>query len=130
MVICAATNSSLENKLPRMTSLAISPKYETDCIQDEIFVQPWMKLEALSLVDVHNCDAVFVKALEKELFPSLKVFKLSEVQIKSPLPSALHSLTVNVTGQAVAKMQTIAKNISYQDLFHLDLTQIGFNSRY
>ena len=122
MVICAATNSSLENKLPSLTSLAISPKIETDCTQDEIFVQPWMKLEALSLVNVHNCDAVFVKALEKELFPSLKVIKLSEVQIKSPLPSALHSLTVNVTGEAVAKMQTIARNISYQDLFHPDLS--------
>ena len=31
MVICAATNSSLEKKLPSLTSLAISPKYETDC---------------------------------------------------------------------------------------------------
>ena len=81
-----------------------------------------MKLQALSLVDLHNCDSVFVKALEKELFPRLKVIKLSEVQIKSPLPSALHSLTVNVTGVAVAKMQTISRNLSFQDLFHLDLS--------
>ena len=122
MIICTATNSSLENKLPRLTSLAISPNDATSCTQDEILVQPWVKLEALSLVDIPNYDSVFVKALGKGLFPSLKVIKVSEVQVMGPLPRGLHSLTFNVAGKAEPKMQTIARNLSYQDLFHLDLS--------
>ena len=39
-----------------------------------------------------------------------------------PLPRGLHSLTCNVAGKAEPKMQTIARNISYQDLFHLYLS--------
>ena len=120
MIICAASNSSLENKLPNLTSLAISDVI--DCTHDDLFVQPWTKLEALSLVDVRSCDSVFVKALQKELFPNLKVIKASEVQNIGPLPRSLHSLTFNVTGEAQPKMQTIARNLSYQDLFHLDLS--------
>ena len=104
MIICAATNSSLENMLPSLTSLAISPNDPTSCTQDKLFVQPWIKLEALSLVDVPNCDSDFLKALGKGLFPSLKVIKVSEVQVMGPLPRGLHSLTFNDVGKAVAKM--------------------------
>ena len=76
-VICAATNSALENNLPSLTSLAVSPSYITEGDRVKIFVEPWLKLQALSLVDTSSSDSIFVRALEKELFPSLQVYKVT-----------------------------------------------------
>ena len=97
-VICAATNSDLENKLPSLTSLAVSPSYITEGDRVEIFVEPWLKLQALSLVDTSSSDSIFVKALEKGLFPSLQVFKVTDIQDQMSLPKCLNSLTCNVAG--------------------------------
>ena len=119
-VICAATNSALENNLPSLTSLAISPSDVTEGGQSDIFVESWMKLEALSLVDVYSLGSVFVKALEKEQFPSLKIFKVSSSQGQVPLPKGVSSLTYNVAG--MTKTQVISKQLNHQALFHLDLS--------
>ena len=119
-VICAATNSALENNLPSLTSLAVSPSNVTEGNNGDIFVEPWLKLEALSLVDTSSGDSIFVRALEKELFPSLQVFKITGSKGQVPLPKCLNSLTCNVA--SMIKTQVVSKCLNHQTLFHLDLS--------
>ena len=119
-VICAATNSALENNLPSLTSLAVSPSYITDGDRVEIFVEPWLKLQALSLVDTSSSDSIFVKDLEKELFPSLQMFKITGSQGQMSLPKHLNSLTCNVA--SIIKTQVLSKCLNHHTLFHLDLS--------
>ena len=119
-VICAATNSALENNLPSLTSLAVSPSYITEGDRVEIFVEPWLKLQALSLVDTSSSDSIFVRALEKELCPSLQVYKIMGSQGHVSLSNRLNSLTCNVA--SMIKTQVLSKCLNHQTLFHLDLS--------
>ena len=118
-VICAATNSALENNLPSLTSLAVSPSNVTEGSNSDIFVGPWLKLQALSLVDANSSDSIFVRALEKGLFPSLQVFKVTGSQGQMSLPKCLNSLTCNVA--SMIKIQVLSKCLNHHTLFHLDL---------
>ena len=119
-VICAATNSALENKLPSLMSLAVSPNDVTEGNQADIFIEPWRKLQALSLLDISSSDSIFVKALEKELFPSLQVYKIIGSQCHVSLSNHLNSLTCNVA--SMIKTRILSKCLNRQTLFHLDLS--------
>ena len=116
-VICAATNSALENNLPNLTSLAISPDDVTEGSHDDLFVEPWMKLEALSFRN--SPDSIIFKALHRDLFPSLKVLRITSNHGKVPLLKGISSLTCNV---GMIKTQRLSKHLNHQTLFHLDLS--------
>ena len=124
-VIFAATNHSLENKLPSLTSLAFSPD-DVDVSEDiiiQLLVDPWENLNALSVSHISKANSVFEKLTDRNICPNLKVLKVSDIQTEVSLPGGLHSLSFNLHNKTSKfKMQVLSKNVNRQALFHLDLS--------
>ena len=81
-IVCAGADSSRQNSLPKLSSLAISPKYLHVGEKFEFLKKPWNELKSLEILGAEKYDhyqpneypahTVFMNALSQGMFPNLE----------------------------------------------------------
>ena len=135
-VIFAVTNETLENSLPKLETLAISPQMFKVKRRLEIFKRPWTTLKSLEIFKVEggfhrteNPSGIsFYASLKKGMFPNLTEIGLSDSSsnLLKGLPQ-LRSVIINGGSEVnlfwhVLDVEELTSALQVEKLRHLDLS--------
>ena len=146
-IICAGADSSRQNFLPQLLSLAISPKYLDVGEKFEFLKRPWNELKSLEILGTEKYNprtfnrqpkeylahTLFMNALSQGIFPNLEQIGTSEFFPKqfeqlTSLQSLILSKGRPTNDEKLLDVKQLSEEFPVSKLQHIDLSHSQLSS--